>query len=204
MVLNEENTKKIAENLGDQDLNLVKRTIKGDEIAFEQLVKKYQHPVLNTIYRYTGNYSEAEDIAQDVFVKVWWNIKRFKRKSKFSTWLYRIVVNQCLDYRRKRRRQSTSVAWQTQAPFGEGKIPESLTVELDFERRKKATIVQQAINGLPDNQRIALILSQYENKSYQEIADIMRISLASVAMLIFRAKSNLKTKLIPLREKGII
>jgi RNA polymerase sigma-70 factor (ECF subfamily) len=188
------------EDKGDLDLNLVERTMAGDESAFERLVNKYQHSVLNTIYRYIGNYNEAEDIAQDVFVKVWRNIKSFKGKAKFSTWLYRIAVNQCLDYRRKRKEKTVSL----DNTLEESKIPESLTVGLDFERQKKAEIVRQAINELPDNQRAALILAKYDDKSYQEIAQIMGISLASVASLIFRAKERLKDKLVPLRERGEI
>uniref|UniRef100_A0A7C6E959 RNA polymerase sigma factor n=1 Tax=candidate division WOR-3 bacterium TaxID=2052148 RepID=A0A7C6E959_UNCW3 len=188
----------------DYDLALVKRIRAQEEdweMAFEQLVMKYQHSVLNTIYRYIGNYNEAEDIAQNVFIKVWHKIKTFKKKAKFSTWLYRIVVNQCLDYQRKKKKEGTV---SLDDKLSEEKIPESLTVELDSEQKKKSAIIKQAINELPANQRIALILSKYENKSYQEIADIMGISLGAVAALISRAKESLKTKLIPLREKGII
>jgi len=188
----------------DYDLALVKRIRAKEEdweLAFEQLVMKYQHSVLNTIYRYIGNYNEAEDIAQNVFIKVWHKIKTFKGKAKFSTWLYRIVVNQCLDYQRKKKKEG---AVSLDDKLSEKKIPESLTVGLDSEQKKKSAIIKQAINELPANQRIALILSKYENKSYQEIADIMGISLGAVAALISRAKESLKTKLIPLREKGII
>lgn len=192
----------MSEDIGDLDLNLVERTIAGDESAFEELVKKYQHSVLNTIYRYIGNYSEAEDIAQDVFVKVWRKIKSFKGEAKFSTWLYRIVVNQCLDYRRKSKRKTAVVSLDEK--LEEGKIPESLTVGIDFEQKKRESIVRQAINELPDKQRIAMILAKYEAKSYQEIADIMNISLSNVASIIYRAKENLKVKLLPLREKGEI
>jgi len=192
----------MSEDIVDVDLNLVERTVAGDESAFEQLVKKYQHSVLNTIYRYIGNYSEAEHIAQDVFVKVWLNIKSFKGKAKFSTWLYRIVVNQCLDCHRKNKGKVQVVSLDNK--LAEGKIPESLTVGIDFEQKKRESIVRQAINELPDKQRIAMILAKYEAKSYQEIADIMNISLSNVASIIYRAKENLKVKLLPLREKGEI
>ena len=192
----------MSEDKGDLDLNLIERTVAGDESAFEELVKKYQHSVLNTIYRYIGNYNEADDIAQDVFVKVWRKIKSFKGKAKFSTWLYRIVVNQCLDYRRKSKRKTEIVSLDKK--LEEGKIPESLTVGIDFEQKKRESIVRQAINELPDKQRIAMILAKYEAKSYQEIADIMGVSLSNVASIIYRAKENLKVKLLPLREKGEI
>jgi RNA polymerase sigma-70 factor (ECF subfamily) len=197
-----ENAIKMAEDSNNFDLNLVASIAKGDESAFEELVKKYQHSVLNTIHRYIGNYSEADDIAQDVFVKVWRNIKSFKGKAKFSTWLYRIVVNQCLDYRRKNKRKIVEVSFDNK--IEESKIPESLTTGTDFEQKKRESIIKQAINELPDNQRIAIILAKYEAKSYQEIADIMDVSLSNVASIIYRAKENLKVKLLPLREKGEI
>ena len=81
----------------NQDIKLIERTVGGDEVALEQLVQKYQHSVLNTIYRYIGDPAEAEDIAQEVFIKVWQHAKSFKGQSEFSTWLYRIVVNHCLN-----------------------------------------------------------------------------------------------------------
>jgi RNA polymerase sigma-70 factor (ECF subfamily) len=192
----------MSEDKVDLDLNLVERTVAGDESAFEQLVKKYQHSVLNTIHRYVGNYSEADDIAQDVFVKVWRKIKSFKGKAKFSTWLYRIVVNQCLDYRRKSKRKTEVVSLDNR--LEEGKIPESLTVGIDFEQKKRESIIKQAINELPDKQRIAMMLAEYEAQTYQEIAEIMGISLSNVASIIYWAKQNLKVKLLPLREKGEI
>jgi RNA polymerase sigma-70 factor, ECF subfamily len=193
---------KKAEESNNFDLNLVAGITQGDEAAFEQLVRKYQHPVLNTIHRYVGNYSEADDIAQDVFFKVWQKIKSFQGKSKFSTWLYRIVVNQCLDYRRKSKRKIEEVTFDNK--IEEKKIPDSLTTTIDFEQKKKEAIIRQAINELPDKQRIAMILAEYEAQTYQEIAEILGISLSNVATTIYRAKQNLKVKLIPLREKGEI
>lgn len=197
-----EDALKMAEDSNDFDLNLIAGIAKGDESAFEQLVKKYQHSVLNTIHRYVGNYSEADDIAQDVFVKVWQKIKSFKGKAKFSTWLYRVVVNQCLDYRRKSKKKIVEVSFDNK--IEEKKIPESLTTGIDFEQKKKETIIRQAINELPDKQRIAMILAEYEAQTYQEIAEIMGIPLSNVASIIYRAKQNLKVKLLPLREKGEI
>lgn len=189
--------------IADEDLifvQAIRQKQPGYELAFEKLVKKYQKPVLNTIYRYIGNYFEAEDIAQIVFIKVWQNIKNFQSQAKFSTWLYRIVVNQCLDYRKKSKSPIITLTDKS----SQGEISKSLAVESNYEQKKKIDIVKKAINELPSQQRIALILAHYEKKSYQEIADIMGTSLASVTSFIYRAKQNLKRKLIPLREKGII
>ncbi len=184
----------------DPDTEIVKKVVEGDENAFEELVKKYEHSVFNTIYRYIGNSDESYDIAQEVFIKVWRHVKSFKGKSKFSTWLYRIVVNQCLNYRSKHKEKLISLEETTER----GKIPESLKVEINFEHRRKAEIVRKAIDDLPGRQRIALILSRFESKTYADIAQIMGVSLSSVESLIFRAKENLKRKLLPLIEKGEI
>lgn len=184
----------------DPDTDLVKKVALGDEYAFEQLVKKYEHTVFNTIYHYIGDYNEAEGVAQEVFIKVWRHAKSFKGKSKFSTWLYRIVVNQCLNYRSKHKEKLISLEETTE----KGKIPESLKVEINFKHRRKAEIVRKAIDDLPRRQRIALILSKLEGKTYVEIAQIMGVSLSSVESLIFRAKENLRKRFLPMREKGEI
>jgi RNA polymerase sigma factor (sigma-70 family) len=182
----------------DSDAELIQHVAESDENAFEQLVKKYQHAVFNTIYRYLGNYEDVEDIAQEVFIKVWHKAKSFKGKSKFSTWLYRITVNHCLNYRSMHKQKLVSLDEMTEKE----QVPESLIVEVDHEKRQKAEIVRKAVNTLPERQRIALILSQFEEKSYKEIAEIMGVSLSAVESLIFRAKQGLKKKLIPLRNGG--
>ena len=187
-------------NNEDTDAKLIKQVALGNENAFGQLVKKYQHAVFNTIYRYIGNYEDVEDVAQEVFIKVWQNAQKFKGESKFSTWLYRITVNQCLNYKTKHKRRPISLDEMTEKE----QIPDSLIVEVDHEKRKKAEFVRKAINELPERQRIALVLSKYEEKSYKEIAKIMGVSLSAVESLIFRAKQRLKKKLIPLRRNGRI
>lgn len=186
--------------LEDPDAGFAKAVAAGDENAFEQLVKKYEHSVLNTIYRYIGNYSDAEDIAQEVFIKVWRNIKKFKRRSKFSTWLFRIVVNQCLNYKSKQKEKLLSL----DESINTRTTLESSGVESEFERRERVAMVKKAVHELPKTQRIAIILSKYEGKSYKETAQIMGVSLSSVTSLIFRAKDNLRKKLLPLRLKRII
>jgi len=184
----------------DSDAELIQQVAKGNENAFEQLVKKYQHAVFNTIYRSIGNYEDVEDVAQEIFIKVWHKAKTFKGKSKFSTWLYRIVVNHCLNYRSKHKQRLVSLDELVERE----KMPQSLVVEVDHEQRRKAEIVRKALNELPERQRIALVLSRYEGRTYKEIAEMMGVSVSSVESLIFRAKASLKEKLLQLKGNGKI
>ena len=173
------------------DVHTIRLVAEGDEQAFEQLVQKYQQAMFNTIYRYIGNQDDVQDLAQEIFIKVWRNAAKFKGKSKFSTWLYRIVVNHCINYRRKNKRRYISLDELTE----KGKIPESFKVEPDWEQRRKVELVRKAVGELPERQRMALVLAQFEDKSYKEIAEIMKVSLSSVESLIFRARSALRVKL---------
>ncbi|UCG30063.1 MAG: sigma-70 family RNA polymerase sigma factor [candidate division WOR-3 bacterium] len=175
----------------ETDEHLIHMSAKGDEHAFERIVHKYQLAVFNTIYRYTGSREDVQDLAQEIFIKVWRNAAKFKGKAKFSTWLYRIVVNHCINYRRKRKQAHISLDEMTD----KGQMPEALKVEPDWEQKRVVRSVRAAVDELPARQRLALILSQFEGKSYKEIAEIMKVSLSSVESLIFRARSALKHKL---------
>lgn len=175
----------------DTDEHLIGLAANGDGQAFERIVHKYQQAVFNTIYRYTGSRDDVQDLAQEIFIKVWRNAAKFKGKSKFSTWLYRIVVNHCINYRRRRRQDHISLDELSE----KGRTPASLQVRDDWEERNRAKYVRQAVDELPDRQRMALVLSHFEGRSYKEIAEIMKISVSSVESLIFRARSNLRQKL---------
>ena len=175
----------------DLDLELVQKTARGDEKAFEQLMAKYEKAVFNTIYRYIGNTEDVEDLAQEIFIKIWKNAKKFKGRSKFSTWLYRIAVNHCLDYRKKNRQRAVSLDQMTDKDI----IPEALQVSADRDQETRVAIVRKALSELPDRQRIALVLAQYEGLSYKEIAETMKVTVSSVESLIFRARKALKAKL---------
>lgn len=181
----------------DPDAELIEMVKAGDADAFEKLLKRYQQPVLSTVYRYTGDAAAAEDLAQEVFIKVWEKARSFKGRSKFSTWLYRITVNHCLNYQAKRKLRWTEQLDERMTDPGKG-------AEERFEADRTAGIVRQAVGELPDRQRIALILSRFEENSYAEIAEIMKVSLSSVESLIFRAKSNLKKKLAPLKAQRLL
>jgi len=182
-------TEKESRESTDEDL--LRLVAEGDEHSFEQLVSRYQQAVFNTIYRYTGNSEDVQDLSQEIFIKVWRNAAKFRGKSKFSTWLYRIVVNHCLNYRRKNRHRHVSLDELTES----GKTPESLKIQPDWEQKRNVGLVRKAVDELPERQRMAMVLAQFEDKSYKEIAEIMKVSLSSVESLIFRARSALRSKL---------
>jgi RNA polymerase sigma-70 factor (ECF subfamily) len=177
----------------DSDAGLVSRVADGDESAFEELVGKYQHLVLNTIHRYVGNYDAADDIAQEVFVILWNKAGTFKGNSKFQTWLFRVVANQCLQFRRKNKAEVVSLDG---IAAGRG-LPESLQVSDDHARAGRIAAVKQAVAELPERQRLALVLSRIEGMSYREIAETMGGTASSVDSLIVRGKENLRGKLRP-------
>lgn len=177
----------------DADAELAAAVAAGDADAFERLVKKYERPALSTIYRYVGDRVAAQDVAQEVFLKVWRRAKSFKGRSSFSTWLYRVVVNECLNFRQKRARGKD-------VPLDESLVQGGPGPDERLEGERKAAAVRAAVDELPARQRMALILSKFEGRSYREISEIMRTSTSSVESLLFRAKNNLKKKLLPLKE----
>jgi RNA polymerase sigma-70 factor (ECF subfamily) len=181
----------LPEHETDCDAGLVRRVANGEEAAFEELVGKYQHSVLNTIHRYVGDYDAAEDISQEVFVILWNKAGTFKGNSKFSTWLYRVVANQCLQFRRKSKAGVVSL----DGIAARGQLPEALQVCDDSARAERIAAVKQAVAGLPERQRMALVLSRIEGMTYKEVAEIVGGTASSVDSLIVRAKENLRGKL---------
>ncbi len=175
---------------------------KGDTSAFRTIVEKYQNQVMRTVYRFTGDYYQAEDLTQEVFVRVFKAAKRYRPRAKFKTWLFRIVVNLCLNYRRDRARRRTesldvpliingnSLPRDVRGPDGD--IP-----EMASEKRELKEVVRDAVDTLPTNQRLAVILRRFEEMSYREIAETMDVSVGAVESLLFRARQNLKTRLAP-------
>jgi RNA polymerase sigma-70 factor (ECF subfamily) len=179
--------------------DLMARVAEGDDYAFEILVHRHQASIFNLIYRYVGNRTEAKDLAQEVFIRVWQAAKSYEPKAKFSTWIYRIAANLCLNELKSAGHKS----WIFQIFDGEGRktgveilSDESPTAEDLLLARERSHQVSEALRGLPENQRMALILKRYDNLSYDEIARIMKCSVSAVESLLVRAKKNLQEKLL--------
>jgi len=186
---------------------LVEDIKNGDEASFRQLIADHQDMVINTCYGLLQNREDAEDVAQEVFVKVFESIGSFRGQSRLSTWIYRIAVNQSLNMIRKNRFKSlwTKLEEAFSDPALHGPHRENghdFGPHRKMESQEGMAIIHQAIKNLPKNQRIALTLHKYEERPYQEIAEIMDTSISSVESLIFRAKKNLKKKLVHYYERN--
>lgn len=177
------------------DRELVRRARSGDLSAFEELVRRHQRGLFSYLYRMTGSPADAEELAQQAMVKAWQALKGFRGGSSFKTWLYRIGINLALN-RRSRTRPTEELT--ELIPADEGDPAE------EFRQRQRDAAVQAALEGLPNDQRTALVLSVYEEMSYSEIGAAMGRSVRAVDSLLFRAKQNLRRLLEPARQKGIV
>lgn len=191
----------------DPDAELMLRVKRGDRAAFAALVEKYQQPVLNFLLRSLQDETEAEDLAQNVFVQVWKSARRYRRTARFSTWLFTIARNLCLnELRRRARHPATSLestASESESPLPEriedrqtATPPEALLREELFRK------VEAALAELPENQRTAILLCREEEFSYEDIAAILGCSLSATKSLIHRGRETLKQKLKPYLRTG--
>jgi len=181
-----------------EDEKLMEETAQGDEYAFELLVKRHQSRILNLIFRFIGNRTQAGDLSQEVFIRVWQAAPRYKPQAKFTTWIYRVATNLCLNELKSSSRRkllfSEIPADAGRTPNEEGTVTPSAEDILLAEERSRQ--ISHTLQNLPENQRMALILKRYDNLSYHEIANIMVCSVCSVEWLLVRAKRNLQEKLI--------
>jgi RNA polymerase sigma-70 factor (ECF subfamily) len=184
--------------LADPDVECMLKLKNGDRAAFEILMRKYYPRILNFVYRFLGNRQLAEDLTQDVFLKVYKSARRYRPRSKFQTWLYTIAKNSCLNELRRNREQMASLDVPiTSDERGHKKEISDPHADPagDFFQKEKKLLVQAAINDLPENQRIAVILRRYDNFSYIEIAATLNVTYKAVKSLLSRAKMNLRKKM---------
>jgi RNA polymerase sigma factor (sigma-70 family) len=188
-----ENSTKMIRN--EEEHELIQQLIRGDESAFRQIVETRKSLVYNTVLGLLQNPEDAEDVTQEVFIKVYEVIHQFKGESSFSTWLYRIAVTKSLELIRKGKRKKR-FAFITSL-FGENNEirhdpPNDIHPGVIMENREHASKLFEAIRQLPENQRVAFTLHKVEGVPYQEISEIMQLSVSAIESLIHRAKTNLK------------
>lgn len=183
-----------------QEQELVEELTKDDDRAFKQLVEKHKDRVYNTCLGFLRNTEDAEDIAQEVFVKVFNSIATFKGDSSLSTWIYRISVNKSLEllrYRKREKRFGFFKALMNTDDSADAIEDHDTYVHpgIDLENKERAKVLMDAIGRLPESQKVAFTLHKIEGLSYKEIAGVMDKSLSAVEALMHRAKQNLQDDL---------
>lgn len=178
---------------------LVAKSKKGNFDAFEDLIGSYEKKAYNIAYRIMGNEEDAKDMAQEAFIKIYKSIQNFREESSFSTWLYRIVTNVCLDELRKRKKEKL-VPLELNIETDKGTAVVELSAEKEtpediFERVEKKQIIQNAIFSLGEDYKTVIILRDIQGFGYEEIAAILNCSLGTIKSRINRARNMLKEKL---------
>jgi len=168
------------------EAQLIEAAASGNVGAFSQLVRQYRGRVLRTAFGIVGSTEEAEDVGQEVFVKVWNNLPRYRAQGTLASWLYRITVNAALDALRHKQDEVPLDDWQSDS----SELPEEAALRSDRGKR-----VRQALGSLPPGARSALILREYEQLSYKEIAEVLQIPIGTVMSRLNYARKVLKERL---------
>jgi RNA polymerase sigma-70 factor (ECF subfamily) len=185
----------------DLDQDLVRRVQQGDKSAFDLLVIKYQHRIVHLVNRYVKDPSEAQDVAQDSFIKAYKALGDFRGDSAFYTWLYRIAINTAKNYllSRSRRHSDYEVDMQdAEQTENAPQLKDIETPEHQLMNDQIIAVIKSAIEKLPEEMRIAITLREFEGMSYEEIAEAMDCPIGTVRSRIFRAREAIDEKLNPL------
>lgn len=183
-------------NIIDPDHELLKRVASGDDEAFRILFERHHRLVYSVIYRHLGKQSSAEDLVQEAFLRVYRHAAKWEPTAKFSTWLYTVASNLCLNYKRDRARDKLRLVSGDEEDNPLERLAAAEEPDVDaMDAEERSAMVRAAIAELPENQRMALILSRYENKPYEGIAEILGTTVAAVKSLNSRARATLREKL---------
>jgi len=179
-----------------EDVRLMRLVGRGDTTAFEELIERHQGLVTGTVARMLGSNSDVEDIAQQVFIRVWKSARRYVPRAKFTTWLLKITRNLVFnELRRSKRRGHVPLHAEPGAedpPLKDetNPAPDASLLESELQRA-----IEEAIMQLPKSQRMALVLRRYEQLSYEQIAEVLDLSVPAVKSVLFRARTELRTRL---------
>ena len=179
------------------ETELIEQLKKGDETAFRTIVEQWKDMVYNTILGIVQNETEAEDLAQDVFIKVYEKVSTFKGDSKFSTWLYRIATTTALDHLRSKKRKKRFGFLQSLGGGGDENesIPDFHHPGVSLDNKERSAVLFKAIEGLPENQKAAYTLHKLEGLSYRDVSEVLNTSVSAVESLMSRANQNLRKQL---------
>jgi RNA polymerase sigma-70 factor, ECF subfamily len=189
-----------ASGEGDSDAEVMLRVKAGDDSAFAFLVQKYRRPMVSFMYRTARNTAGAEDLAQEVFLRVYRSRETYEASAKFSTWLYRIAtnlaVNHARDTRHERPENQVSLDEPDQDSGRTLDLPDSAsTAEENLMRRERLAAIRQRVQSLPERQRIAVVMHKYQQMDYRQIADVLKLSESATKSLLFRAYETLREQL---------
>ena len=184
----------------NSDVDLMMRVKRGDREAFNALVQRYRKSLINFIFRFTCNEASSEDLAHEVFLKVFQSAARYEPKAEFSTWLYRIASNTALNFiRDQRNRASVSIDADSEKEAGIPRIDladQRVLVEEQLIVQERVRTIRKAVARLPDQQRLALVLTKYQGLSLKEAASVLKCSEPAVKSLLFRAYTTLRERLV--------
>ena len=182
------------------DADVMLRVKAGDQPAFEYLVQKYRRPMVSFMYRMARNSAIAEDLAQEVFLRVYRSRETYEPSAKFSTWLYRIATNLAVNHARDTRHERPEIQVSLDEPDEESgatlELPDaSLNVEQQMVRRERLLAIRKKIDALPEQQRLAVLMHKYQQMDYKQIADVLKKSESATKSLLFRAYETLREQL---------
>lgn len=185
---------------GLSDAEMMLRVKAGDDSAFNYLVQKYRRPIICFMYRMAHNSAMAEDLAQEVFLRVYRSRSNYEPSAKFSTWLYRIATNLGVNHARDTRHERPENTVNLDEPDSEsGQTPDladkAPTVEEEILRRERLAAIRKKVEALPERQRLAVLMHKYQQMDYRQIADVLKLSESATKSLLFRAYETLRTEL---------
>jgi RNA polymerase sigma-70 factor, ECF subfamily len=189
-----------AQGTAASDVDVMLRVKTGDESAFAYLVQKYRRPMVGFMYRLCHNPSTAEELAQEVFLRVYRSRTSYEPSAKFTTWLYRIATNLAVNHARDTRHERPENTVRLDEPDQEtGTTPdladETINAEEQILKRERLAAIREKVNALPERQRVAVVMHKYQQMDYREIAGVLKLSESATKSLLFRAYETLREQL---------
>jgi RNA polymerase sigma-70 factor, ECF subfamily len=190
----------LADGASYTDAQIMLRVKAGDQSAFDYLVQKYRRPLVSFMYRMARNTAAAEDLAQEVFLRVYRSRESYEASAKFTTWLYRIATNLAVNHARDTRHERPEVTVSLDEPDEETGITvdladSSMTAEEALVRRERLAAIRRKVEALPERQRLAVIMHKYQQMDYKQIAEVLKLSESATKSLLFRAYEALREQL---------
>jgi len=187
-----------ADASGDAIETLIQRCLRGDQLAWDQIVRQYRRKVFNVAYKFVGKHEEAEDLTQDIFLKIFKSLDTFDRRANFQTWLISISRNLCIDHYRSVRKERETIDRDVDAnelsPTSREAGPAAM-----LEQRDRVALLRQALGALPETLRTAVLMRDIQELSYQEIANALRLPEGTVKSRINRGRTELARQIRKLR-----